>query len=434
MKQHTGSRWLAIALVATAVVFSCSNRSYGQTRAERGSSALSGFGYVGLTGVSQGQKLYREGDRGSGAGNVASGNFVTGDVGAYGALPGGRYQPPSVDMFRPGSLGVYGAMANPLNYTLARPVDMISREYTGRKSWARAKRHRFGEGYQPGQVHMAVQTPQILLYQNAFLAPVRNATRGGRIRDALTNRSLRNMPPAEQLSPDDTAPGRSFADLMEWRLNAEIDERLRDGWAAFLAGRYQNAGTKFESLSRWKGYDVEATLGMLFSSLATGQSQSSIALVSRLFPEVEAQADSASTGPGRARANPFLTKIDLRAMAAMPLDERPLSTVNGTTEVLEGLGKLPEPVPWNERTLEELVNAWDRSATASKDVHVQATNVLLLWYAGERSRAQRQAERIREEFRASPFKGMADDIREALEAEKPPEAGPIAAAQPASAR
>ena len=434
MRQHTGSRWLAIAIVATAAVFSCSNRVCGQARAQRGSNALSGFGRVGLTGVSQGQRLYQEGVGGFGAGNVASGNFVAGDVGAYGALPGGRYQPPSVDMFRPGSLGVYGAMASPLNYTLARPVDMISRDYTGRESWARARRHRFGEGYQPGQVHMAVQTPRILLYQNAFLAPVRNATRGGRIRDTLTNRSLRNMPPAEELSPDVAAPGRSFADLMEWRLNAEIDKRLRDGWAAFLAGRYQNAGTKFESLSRWKGYEVEATLGMLFSTLATGQAQSSVALVNRLFPDSETQAGPALTGPGRARANPFLTKIDLRAMAAMPLDERPLSTVNGATEALEGLGRLPEPVPWNERMLDELVNAWDRSATASKDVHVQATNVLLLWFAGERSRAQRQAERIREEFRASPFKGMADDIREALEAEKPPEAGPIAAAQPASDR
>lgn len=434
MSQHMGSRWAAMAVVAAVAVFSCGNRSYGQARAQRGSSALSGFGRVGLTGVSQGQRLYRESDRGLGAGDVAGGNYVAGDAGAYGALPGGRYQPPSVNMFQPRPLGVYGALASPLNYSLAQPVEMLGRDYTGRHSWARARQHRFGEGYRPGQVHMAVQAPQILLYQNAFLAPVRNATRGGRIRDTLTNKSLRSMPTADVMTPQETASGRSFADLMEWRLNAEIEKRLQGGWAAFLAGRYQNAGTKFESLSRWKGYEVEATLGVLFSTLATGQAQSSVALVSRLFPDSEAQGSSALTDPGRTRANPFLTKIDLRALAAMPLDERPSIVAIGGTEDVEGLDKLPKPVPWNERTLDELVNTWDRAATASKDVHVQATNVLLLWYAGERNRAQRQAERIREEFRGSQFQGMADDIREALEAEKTPEAGPIAAAQPASDR
>jgi hypothetical protein len=434
MRHPVDSRWLAIVIAALAIVFIFGGRSYGQARAQRGSNALSGFGHVGATGVSQGQRLYTEGYRGSGAGDVASGNFAPGGAGGQGALPGGRYRPPSVDMFRPQQLGIHNALANPLNYGLARPMAMIGRDYTGRQSWARARGHRFGEGYRPGQVHMAVQAPQILLYQNAFLAPVRNATRGGRIRDGLTNRSLRNMPTADEMKPDDTAPGRSFADLMEWRLNAEIDKRLHDAWASFLAGRYQNAGTKFETLCRWKGYEAEATLGMLFSALATGQAQSSVALVRRLFPDVDTEAGSPSAGIFRPRANPFLAQIDLRALAAMPLNERPSSVAIGTTEEIESLGGLPQSVPWNERTLDELVNEWDRAATASKDVHIQATSVLLLWYAGDRARAQRQAERIRQEFRATPFRGIADDIREALETETPPEAQPIAAAQPASDR
>ena len=387
---------------------------------------------MGLTSVAQGQRLYRERDRDSGAGGVASGNFVPGEAAPQGTLPGGRYRPPSVSMFRPRPLGVYGGMVSPLNFRLARPADMMARDYTGRQTWAKAKGHRFGQGYRPGQVFMAVQTPQILLYQNAFLAPVRNATRGGRIRDTLTNKSLRSMPPAEEVSPDEAAGGRSFADLMEWRLNAELDRRLQDGWAAFLAGRYQNAGAKFETLSRWKGYEVEATLGMLFSTLATTQEKSSIALVNRLFPDTETQIRSGSTEPGRIRANPFAAPIDLRALAAMPLDQRPPCAVNEITRGLESLSRLPKPVPWTESTLDELVNVWDRAATASQDVHVQATNVLLLWYAGERSRALRHAQRIQDEFRATPFRSMADDIREALEADKPPDAQPVAVAPLAS--
>jgi hypothetical protein len=280
---------------------------------------------------------------------------------------------------------------------------------------------------------MAVQMPRILLYQNAFLAPVRNATRGGRIRDRLTNESLLNMPSTDQLSLDDPTPRRSFSDLLETRLQAEIDKRVGDAWAAFRAGRYQTASYKFDTLSRWKGREVEATLGMLFSAMATQQERSAGALAGRFFPDPGTEDDSGSADLDEADPNPFLADIDLTALAATPADDPPPPTTRAAGEASDPLSNLPEPVPWDENALQSLLKDWGQKATASDDMRVQAAHVLLLWYAGERLQAQRQAERIEEEFRTSPFANMADAIRDALDAEEAAdEQSSVADAQPAS--
>jgi hypothetical protein len=249
----------------------------------------------------------------------------------------------------------------------------------------------------------------VLLHENAFLAPVRRGTRGGRIRDPLTQDNLRNMPDLVEQRMHPTAPQRSFAEMMEARLAAEYRKRLEDGWAYFSQGQYQRAYSCFQSASTRRGHEVEATLGLMFCQVASGQPQTAMAIAQRLLA---VQTQRASALPGAAEEGPtnlFQCDVDLRALVKPPAPAPKAESDDPQLDAIE---------PWSNEKLDSILDSLaltsDNTAAATP---VAGVHILTLWYAGERDEALRLAEKIRRGNRASPLATMALDIRAAMEGE-----------------
>ncbi|UCG16150.1 MAG: tetratricopeptide repeat protein [Phycisphaerales bacterium] len=399
---------LAIFVLTAFVVTSFSEYSYAQARAQRGSGTLDSGATVGQTSVSTGGRLYREGLSSRAGGGVAPGNYVDPNVSRFGSAPVGRFQAPSLQTFRPRQVGVYDSFANPLDFSLAARPQPFVRDYTGRHTWRRAQSAQFGTGYVPGAPYMALQAPRVLLHENAFLAPVRRGTRGGRIRDALTNDTLRNMPDLIEQRLHPTAPQRSFAEMMEARLAAEYRKRLEDGWTYFSQGRYQEASSCFQSASTQRGNEVEATLGLMFCHAASGQYQTAMAIADRLLAD---QTRRVSSLPGVAEESPpnvFQCDVDLRSLVTVPAQ---------TPDVESGEYQVPAIEPWSNEKLDSILRSLAIASDTSAAAPTAGVRVLTLWYAGERDEALRLADRIHRANRGSPLARMALEIRAAMENE-----------------
>jgi hypothetical protein len=412
MKRESLMRW-PIGLLAAVMISGAGAEAWAQTRASRGSSALGGFGTVGRTGVALGSQLGREGGLPAGApqrSSAATGNFVPMSSGLRGPIA-----PPSArtlnNLRRPVPGGVNDAFINPLTFGLARRFATMGRDYTGRNSWARVGT--FGGGIPLEQPYIGLQAPQALLYENAFLAPVREANLGGRIRDQLTNLNLKNLPSDYETLTDPSIPRRSYSDMLEARLVAQDHQNLKDAWELFARGEYCQASSRFRLAWSPLRRDMEPMLGMFFCGLATGQFESAMACVDRMIPAAT-EGNVLSPDEGQEQPNPFACQVDLRALTKLSAAS---ASESGSTA--SGQQAERKPRPWSETQLKGILAWLDMAAQSTKKQsdHPAAAYALVRWYAGERDSALQLAEQIREKDRMSRYARMASQMREALAAE-----------------
>jgi hypothetical protein len=408
-------RWL-IAVVAAVMVSAAGGEAWAQVRAARGSTGLGGFGTVGRTGVANGPQLGTEGfQRGALRGTGTSqGNFVpmSGSLRAPTVPPSAR----TLDRLRrPVRGGVNDAFINPLSFGLAQGFATMGTDYTGRKSWSRVRS--YGAGTPQGQPYMGLQAPRALLREYAFLAPVRDAKRGGRIRDRLTNLNLKNLPSDYETLTDPSIPRRSYSDMLEARLVAQDKQNLKDAWELFARGEYRPAASRFRLARSPLRQDMQPVLGMFFCELATGQFESALACLDRMIPEVTAD-DVLSPDTERTQSNPFGYPVDLRALMELSAAPAPES---GSPP--SGRAGERRPRPWSEANLKGILGRLDIAAQTNKgrSDYPAAAQAVVRWYAGERDSALQLADQIREEDRTSRYAGMAAQMREALATETAPE-------------
>jgi len=414
-------RFLAFVTGFFAVTLS-GQATYAQVRAHRGSSAYSRFGTIGVTEVSQGLNLYRDAlGGGTRPGDVSAGNYVGQGLGPAAQFAQSRRMNPLAAL-RPPALGIRDVFANPLNTGLAFGAYGNVRDYTGRETWARANTRPVSTGYEPGALYMSLQAPQVLLGRNAFFAPVRDADKGGHIRDDLTNRTLRNMPDEVPTRMDTTLDRPSYASMMADRLQAKNRERLEDAWGHFSEGRFQQAANTFRTLTNWRDNELESTLGLLVAELVSEQFQTAMATMQRLVSGSAAQRSVVPGGDAQ-RVNPFRCDLDLRRRNPSRPDES-ASAASAPAQPSSS------DAPWSEKKLETMLQelsfasqgmlveqGMDASQSTSA-ARISAAYVVMLWYSGKPTEALRVADEVRTKYSDTPFARMASDIREAMAADK----------------
>ncbi len=417
MKSHFTRTWLVPAL-AVAVGGVLTDQASAQ-RARRGTNDINSFGSVGISQTSSGMILSRMGAAASAAAarGVAQGNYVNQAGPARmplraGARPRGRSN--MLAPFRPRAVGIYNTFANPLDFSLARAPTPMARDFTGYESWARARIARFGAGEPQGSAYMALQNSKYLLHRYSFLGPVREANKGGRIRDSLTNTTLRNMPDPVETWLDPSVERKSFSEIMENRLNADRAQRIETGWAHFMNGRYQMAIGCFQCASVRRTGGLEPRVAMLLTEIVSRQLDTAGVLAEQLVPDIVARPMPALCGGAEGPPNPFRCDIDLRALASKAKDLQLAAPDAGA----EGdPAPLTATQPWSEEELDALLESLAIRAEQDPDPHTVALRVFLLWYSGDRRSALREADNLHREHRESPFARMADDMRAVMNEE-----------------
>lgn len=412
MKRESLMRWL-IGLLGVVLVSGAGTQAWAQERAARGSSSLGNSATVGQTNVAIGQRLHNEGGepgRSSGSSTPSSGNFVPMSGGLQGPIRNPSSQTlNSLRISPPG--GVNDSFINPLTYGLARHFAPMGRDYTGRNSWGRVGV--FGAGLPREQPYMGLQAPKALLYRNAFLAPVRDAKLGGRIRDQLTNLNLKNLPTDYEALTDPSIPRRSYSEMLEARLVAQDQQNLDEAWALFSAGEYRQASSRFRLAWSSLRRETEPMLGMFFSELAMGQFESAMACVDRMIPEVT-ELDPLSPDDGQDEPNPFACDIDLLALTKLPVESDSDSGAAPSDQQARRDRK-----HWSESHIRGIL-AWLDVRAQNVEKHGEKPAVayaLVRWYAGERDSALALADQIRERDRKSRYSRMAVQMRDAMAAE-----------------
>jgi hypothetical protein len=399
--------------------------AYAQARARRGSQALGTFGKVGRTDVSVGTRLGQEG-RHLSASRASAGNFAgySGQMG-HPVLPRRQLANPRSGLGRP-NIGVYNAFANPLDHGLMSRYTSFARDYTGRQTWATTGSARYGEGLTFGKPYMALQVPRKLLFDNAFLAPVRDADKGGRIRDQLTNNTLLNIPQDLDKRLDPAIPRQTYSEMLEARLHATHAKNLKRGWECFSEGDYLQATRWFRSTSNWPGHQLECTLGILFSGLASGQRDTAFANASRLvnIEEETLSPDAEETE----HINPFACDLNLHSLIR-PLEEADQEDAESEPIVLldRAAVRREHLKPWSENRLNDILDELALESENPVSVKIPATYSVVLWYTDQRDEALRIAENLRRDFRTEPFAQFALDMQEIMDREAQVDAGEAAA-------
>ena len=358
---------ISAALVAGGfLLLSCfPENSYAQLHSRRGSAGTYASRVnIGATGVQQGSVYARDSYlRGVRGGGAAAGNYVTG--GRAAPSFGGRRASQRVAALgtallnaprRTGMLTYFG------NSPSAQWIGL--RPYTGQGAVQFPQRPTFAYG-----TRQIVGAPLNLLYNRSYHYRAALPLEGSRIRDELTNRSLENIPPVPEDLTSAEHPQQTHAQILTTKLEASRSRYRAQGWAWLKEGDYVRSRGAFGSASLLEQDALAPRVGKLLCDVANRQ---------------------------------FSTAgVDLTNIVAHHADDMfdvhyPLQEVLGSKELAEAV----------------LARCATLARRMPDSPESGAINAYALWLDGQRSRALAAAQKLRTDFRDSPFASLVEKMRE----------------------
>jgi hypothetical protein len=217
-----------------------------------------------------------------------------------------------------------------------------------------------------------IQENRNLLRKESFHHRLFLPLEGGAVRDELTNLSLTNSRQSSEADIRPTTPRKTHAERLVARMAAIRARYLKSGWESMKAGAYREAMDQFESAVNLDRKDPEAHSGRILAALADRRFETAVAYLRTQLNHCD---------------DAFAFQVSLAEI---------LPTAEFGRSMLEYLSAMAD--------------------ANNSDSDSMALNVFLLWLDGRDSMARSTADDLQRLHRTSEFSGLADIIREAIDA------------------